>query len=599
MNTDTSATVNYEDHLLLFPSFYRHLSQKDPKTGRPGPYGVGNDGLLDVRMLHGGSVSSGEFFDVEYTGARNARQPWVPLGVNRCAVSGSVGGNTTGGWCSQTGGDLARTDPLTSTNYMVHGFLLSSNGESVYQYVTGTPFTHAGWELQTEFAWKNNSAVERLVLRRDGEAACARSTCTRRCSPLRLRPGFVSVDGGYQGLGEDGTAIPSVTTVPLHVPRCAAGGDVRLKLNVITSVVGFVKVALLDAAGKSLPGFELANADAILGNFISRAASWGNGQRLSLGSVAGQQVALHMELADAQLFSVAFECQPPTANARVKSDDSSSVSSPPAGRSRVSMDLGWRFHRGDPSGLSNDTVAASGFDDSAWRLLNVPHDYVVEGNFSKGTGASKRDGHGDLAHGYLPVEPAWYRRTFHWPSKGAAAGWLTFDGVFHESDVWINGVHVQHHRSGYTGFEVVLTAIARPGLNTVALRCDPTTSEGWWYEGQSSSYLWPSSEASTKLPRRWRNLQAHLAHDCASPARRSAWRLCLGRCARVRAANDGRERCGRGRADQRGRCDRDRGDDAAQQLDRQRQRNCNQRGDRPARRIHGAGVRVGDPNSRG
>ena len=66
MNTDTSATVNYEDHLLLFPSFYRHLSQKDPKTGRPGPYGVGNDGLLDVRMLHGGSVSRGELFDVEY-----------------------------------------------------------------------------------------------------------------------------------------------------------------------------------------------------------------------------------------------------------------------------------------------------------------------------------------------------------------------------------------------------------------------------------------------------------------------------------------------------------------------------------------------------
>ena len=195
MSTDTSATVNYEDHLLLFPSFYRHLSQKDPKTGRPGPYGVGNDGLLDIRMLHGGSVSRGELFDVEYSGARNARQPWVPLGVNRCAVSGSVGGNTTGGWCSQTGGDLARTDPLTSTNYMVHGFLLSSNGESVYQYVTGTPFTHAGWELQTEFAWKNNSAVERLVLRRDGEAAHAPPAraashpcpCAQASSPSTVR----------------------------------------------------------------------------------------------------------------------------------------------------------------------------------------------------------------------------------------------------------------------------------------------------------------------------------------------------------------------------------------------------------------------------
>ena len=92
------------------------------------------------------------------------------------------------------------------------------------------------------------------------------------------------------------------------MPRCSGSGDVYLKVNVVTSVVGHAAVALLDAAGAYVPGFEPHAADAILGNFIARTVTWDNGQRISLRAVAGQRVAVQVELPDAQLFSVAFEC---------------------------------------------------------------------------------------------------------------------------------------------------------------------------------------------------------------------------------------------------------------------------------------------------
>ena len=91
----------------------------------------------------------------------------------------------------------------------------------------------------------------------------------------------------------------------------------------------------------------------------------------------------------------------------------SSMSMSASPRQIASLDFDWRFHRGDIPGVLPDlstnrslTPAPEfldpAYDDSSWQRVNVPHDYIIEGAF---------DPKADEAHGYLPVEPAWYRKT--------------------------------------------------------------------------------------------------------------------------------------------------------------------------------------------
>jgi beta-galactosidase len=116
------------------------------------------------------------------------------------------------------------------------------------------------------------------------------------------------------------------------------------------------------------------------------------------------------------------------------------------------------------------------FDDSSWRQVDVPHDFIVEGTFDP-------DADGD--HGFLPVDEGWYRKSFAIPA--AAAGrrlWLEFDGVYRNSRAWLNGKYLGKHPSGYRSFRYDVTAAAQPGeTNVLTVHVDPTAFEGWWYEG--------------------------------------------------------------------------------------------------------------------
>src|SRR5664279_4680876 len=102
-----------------------------------------------------------------------------------------------------------------------------------------------------------------------------------------------------------------------------------------------------------------------------------------------------------------------------------------APRVRESFDLGWRF-------LKSDATAAeqTGFDDAAWRRLSLPHDWSIEGPFDE---KAPTGGPG----GYLPTGVGWYRKHFTVP--GTLRGrkiTVEFDGVYMNSDVWINGRHL-------------------------------------------------------------------------------------------------------------------------------------------------------------
>jgi beta-galactosidase len=144
-----------------------------------------------------------------------------------------------------------------------------------------------------------------------------------------------------------------------------------------------------------------------------------------------------------------------------------------AQRQRLSMDPGWRFTLGDPAGAER-----MGFEDHGWRRLDLPHDWSIEGTPSE-------DAPGGGRLGYFPTGIGWYRKAFRLPrgSRGREV-WLEFDGVYMNSDVWINGVHLGRRPYGYIGFAYDVTRHLVPGVNLVAVRVDNTQQpSSRWYTG--------------------------------------------------------------------------------------------------------------------
>merc|ERR1712216_10063 len=88
------------------------------------------------------------------------------------------------------------------------------------------------------------------------------------------------------------------------------------------------------------------------------------------------------------------------------------------------------------------------WNDSAWAQIDVPHDFVVQGSF---------DPSGPASHGFLPTNTSWYRKTFDLPAEWEdATVWIEFDGVYRDSTLWLNGVLLGKHSSGYTSFRFEL-----------------------------------------------------------------------------------------------------------------------------------------------
>lgn len=144
-----------------------------------------------------------------------------------------------------------------------------------------------------------------------------------------------------------------------------------------------------------------------------------------------------------------------------------------AQRERFSMDPGWRFTLGDPAGAQQP-----GFDDHAWRRLDLPHDWSIEGTPDEHAPSGGRGG-------YFPTGLGWYRKAFRMPagSAGRMAS-LEFDGVYMNSDVWINGFHLGKRPYGYSSFAYDITAHLVPGVNVVAVRVDNSLQpNSRWYSG--------------------------------------------------------------------------------------------------------------------
>jgi beta-galactosidase len=171
-----------------------------------------------------------------------------------------------------------------------------------------------------------------------------------------------------------------------------------------------------------------------------------------------------------------------------------------APREKRLFDFGWRFTFGnaeDPSkdldfGMGRNNFSKTGefefatakFDDSKWRLLNLPHDWAVELPFVWDE-ELKSHGYKPLGRKYPDTSVGWYRRSFDVPAgdQGRKIE-VMFDGAFRDALIFVNGCFIGRNDNGYTPFIFDISDFLLYGQkNYIVVRMDATYNDGWFYEG--------------------------------------------------------------------------------------------------------------------
>lgn len=172
-------------------------------------------------------------------------------------------------------------------------------------------------------------------------------------------------------------------------------------------------------------------------------------------------------------------------------------------RSVERLDTGWKFAFGNASQPSKDfgrgteyfnylTKSASihnegpytmKFDDSSWKEVRIPHDWVTQLPYERQ--ASHSHGYRTVGWKYPETSVGWYRRTFKVPATDKGKRYeLQFDGIFRAAEIWVNGVFMGGEPSGYaTQVFDITDYLLYDADNLITVRADASLEEGWFYEG--------------------------------------------------------------------------------------------------------------------
>jgi beta-galactosidase len=141
---------------------------------------------------------------------------------------------------------------------------------------------------------------------------------------------------------------------------------------------------------------------------------------------------------------------------------------------RDNFDAGWKFLLGDDSAARDRD-----FVDSKWRVLDLPHDWSIEGRFSDKNTTGQQEGG-------LPAGIGWYRKHFRVaPADKGRMVYVEFDGIYRNSEVWINGHYLGKRPNGYISFRYELGPwLLGSGTNVLAVRVDNSAQpNSRWYTG--------------------------------------------------------------------------------------------------------------------
>ncbi|MEN2415663.1 glycoside hydrolase family 2 TIM barrel-domain containing protein [Flavobacterium mesophilum] len=142
---------------------------------------------------------------------------------------------------------------------------------------------------------------------------------------------------------------------------------------------------------------------------------------------------------------------------------------------KVSFNSDWSFHLND-SIVDKDTIGST----TKWRTLNVPHDWSIEGKFDEKSPAGY--GGGSLNGGL-----GWYKKTFKVAAEDSTKiTSITFDGVYRNSEVWVNGHYLGKRPNGYIGFQYQISPYLNYGEkeNEIIVKVDNSKQpNSRWYSG--------------------------------------------------------------------------------------------------------------------
>jgi beta-galactosidase len=155
-------------------------------------------------------------------------------------------------------------------------------------------------------------------------------------------------------------------------------------------------------------------------------------------------------------------------------------------RERLSMNDDWSFKFGKPGDLGENRYlnkANLGFKGVSGNVT-LPHDWAAPLLMDTVAGY-KLNAFKPLGFNFPNTSTGWYGRVFYIPqSDSCKRFWIEFDGVFRESQFWVNNHYLGRHEGGYDGFRFDVTDLIDPGKsNNISVRIDASQHEGWWYEG--------------------------------------------------------------------------------------------------------------------
>ena len=146
--------------------------------------------------------------------------------------------------------------------------------------------------------------------------------------------------------------------------------------------------------------------------------------------------------------------------------------------SKICFNDNWSFSLSD-----NPKASETDFDDKDWRVLNLPHDWAIEGDFSK-------DNPSGTGGGALPGGTGWYRKTFVPGNEDSdKIIRIDFDGIYMNSEVFINGQSLGKRPGkrpyGYISFGYDITPYLKWNeKNVIAVRVDNSEQpNSRWYSG--------------------------------------------------------------------------------------------------------------------
>jgi len=149
------------------------------------------------------------------------------------------------------------------------------------------------------------------------------------------------------------------------------------------------------------------------------------------------------------------------------------------------FDSNWKFYLGD---VKDGEKPA--FNDKSWRNIDLPHDWSIEKlsgqEAGKVVGPFSKESKGITATGYTVGGVGWYRKTFTLnPKDKFKSTIISFDGVYMNCDVWINGKFLGNHPYGYTAFDYDISGFLNPSgkPNVIAVKVKNEGQNSRWYSG--------------------------------------------------------------------------------------------------------------------